>query len=371
MNIPPTTPAHTHSTRVRANSLPPLTSDGPLPSDPITGTPRTRKAIIQKKSQVKRAKTLAAKKANKLIEKEAAMIQAQEAERSAAEVVENAKCAVFDGILDTLNARGYTFGQLMAYVFDPIYKQGVHRWNGFFKVPGTATSILWLWASKRNSESARNEVHDWAVDYVRRCVRREAHGITQSGIFQSHKRPINTEYFLDFDMRKIYHQLRSVATVAMDIFEAFSTSARHIRDGCSPVRQAKREMVVGSMGLQGLSQYSQGNNYGRKVFSIFFYATGAQRQAISVASHVGLSESYASIVQKARRRPASTDNLQDMPVTQIWKPGTLRALSDSVRTVARGVASTGLFGVVYDNINMMFRVSEQVMGRNGVFYCIV
>lgn len=60
--------------------------------------------------------------------------------------------------------------------------------------------------------------------------------------------------------------------------------------------------VLASMVLQGLSQYSQGNNYGRKVLRLYLYATGAQHQAISVASHLGLSESYASIVQKPRKK---------------------------------------------------------------------
>lgn len=50
---------------------------------------------------------------------------------------------------------------------------------------------------------------------------------------------------------------------------------------------------------------------------------------------------------------------------QPWDAGTLRVLSNAQRNMARNVASTGLFACVYDNINMMFRVSEQIMGRTG------
>ncbi len=47
------------------------------------------------------------------------------------------------------------------------------------------------------------------------------------------------------------------------------------------------------------------------------------------------------------------------------KMGTLCALSFSARGMARVIASTGLFALSYDNINMMFRAAEQVMGCGG------
>ena len=46
-------------------------------------------------------------------------------------------------------------------------------------------------------------------------------------------------------------------------------------------------------------------------------------------------------------------------------PGTLYELSQACRETARTVASTGLFVSVYDNINLMFRVAEQILGRKS------
>ena len=46
-------------------------------------------------------------------------------------------------------------------------------------------------------------------------------------------------------------------------------------------------------------------------------------------------------------------------------PGTLYELSRACRKTAQGVASTGLFVTVYDNINLMFRVAEQILGRKS------
>jgi hypothetical protein len=135
--------------------------------------------------------------------------------------------------------------------------------------------------------------------------------------------------------------------------------------------------------------------------ALYLYATGAQRQTISVMSHLGISESYQSLTHKPRvminrrRRVVLWDELPPVPppptpsannplpylppnadilsekikaLEKIIKPGTLQELSLSMRSVARGVASTGLFAASYDNINLVFRAAEQVMGRTGTLY---
>jgi hypothetical protein len=48
-----------------------------------------------------------------------------------------------------------------------------------------------------------------------------------------------------------------------------------------------------------------------------------------------------------------------------WTPGVLIDLSNACRATTRSVAATGLFATVYDNINMMFRVAEQIVGRQS------
>jgi hypothetical protein len=46
-------------------------------------------------------------------------------------------------------------------------------------------------------------------------------------------------------------------------------------------------------------------------------------------------------------------------------PGTLSLLSDACRATARAIASTGMFLIMYDNVNMMVRVAEQILGRKS------
>ncbi|KAH9039679.1 hypothetical protein EDB84DRAFT_1477500, partial [Lactarius hengduanensis] len=47
--------------------------------------------------------------------------------------------------------------------------------------------------------------------------------------------------------------------------------------------------------------------------------------------------------------------------------GTLEALSESMRKLTREVAASDLYVLVYDNINMLWKVAEQILGRTGLF----
>jgi hypothetical protein len=175
-----------------------------------------------------------------------------------------------------------------------------------------------------------------------------------------------------------------------------------------------------------VGEYSNANSLMRRLMSLYLYATGSQRQPISVLAHLGLSESYTNLISKPRiigsdtacqnvvlaardsrtssvqpsnpsttqlpagkttspptaetlpvhEQPASitvpnvaTTSTQTQPpgpdLPKYRKPGILRQLSGTMRDSARRLASTGLFAMSYDNINMMLRTGEQIMGRNG------
>lgn len=116
-------------------------------------------------------------------------------------------------------------------------------------------------------------------------------------------------------------------------------------------------------------------------------STGAQRQHLSIATTLGMSVSYPSIIYQAKHdanHPEArstgisaeesssndTDLDEDSPMPKGPKKheravGTLAQLSDACRQTARDVAQSGLFVTVYDNINMMFRVAEQILGRKS------
>jgi hypothetical protein len=121
------------------------------------------------------------------------------------------------------------------------------------------------------------------------------------------------------------------------------------------------------------------------MLGLYLYASGAQRQTMTVLSTLGITESYTNVVIKNKRcqrkkkieltpRPASIDNTTPPAITSTSEresiplscySGTLRQLSDSMCAQAWQIAATGLYSNVYDNINMMFRSPEQIIGHHG------
>lgn len=115
------------------------------------------------------------------------------------------------------------------------------------------------------------------------------------------------------------------------------------------------------------------------MMALYLYATGAQRQTISVLSTLGLCESYTNLITKneRRERKKKTSDSNDEQLVQATPcslptknytsryTGTLQQLSESMRARTRLIAKHGLYSTVYDNINMMFRNAEQLIGRHG------
>ncbi|KAJ7768856.1 hypothetical protein B0H16DRAFT_1307593 [Mycena metata] len=350
-------PERVAATRALANSvpyvpspLPPLSSDGINPSSPIIGTKEERLATSYRKRHRKRANTVAAQR-----------VQSQE------EAEEN-KTAVFDEILQKLRDKGLTFGQLMLYVFDPSNKQGTTRWDSFFKEGGLAARILNFWVSNKNSATAREEVGTWAEDYVAARIHSEAQSVTASKMLQTAGVRVDNDYVTSFSMVKVGESIASLARITTRMLHTFATSARNLKTNL-PQRVAKRFTVVTSAALALLGEYSHKNNYSRRIMGLYLYATGAQRQTITVMGHLGISESYQNLTHKprtnARRRTRRVSvvlasEIQDLLIIKL---STLHELSSSMRGFARVIASTGLFAAAYDNINMVFRAAEQIIGR--------
>ena len=117
------------------------------------------------------------------------------------------------------------------------------------------------------------------------------------------------------------------------------------------------------------------------MIGLYLYASGAQRQCITVLSTLGLSESYTNLTSKNIRWKRKVKQAEELdpfvvpdsqstaPLTEIvQRTGTLHQLSESMRSRTRELAATGLFSVVYDNININFRNAEQIVGRHGMFW---
>ncbi|KAJ7302510.1 hypothetical protein DFH08DRAFT_826533 [Mycena albidolilacea] len=348
----------------------PLSSDGLIYTSPIVGNKKERKAKRYAKGQKKRKIMLAS--------------NATSAEQ---------KHAIFDGILAELTDNGLTFGDLMLYVFNPIYKQGETRWQGFFRNRGLATSILGFWVAPENGETAREEVTEWAGDFVADLAQEAARNVTSSKYLQTGSGTVDAEYVDGFSIPKLHAYLQTHTRIVMKIFDALATSTRNLRKDL-PSRIVKRATIVTSAALALLGEFSHKNNFSRRIMVLYLYAAGAQRQTILVMAHLGISESYQNLTHKPRftilRRSRRVDPEDPIPSTppstpslhaHVYTPpnpelltakienlrairlGTLHQLSGAMRDMAQGVAATGLYAASYDNINMVFRAAEQVVGK--------
>lgn len=204
--------------------LPPLSDDGIFISSPIVGTKEEKLAASYRKRERKRANTVAAQKI--ILERD----------------IEENKITIFEEILAKLRENHLTFGQLMLYVFDPIYKQGSTRWDGFLKEGRMATRVLDLWVSNKNSPTAREEVASWAENYVAGVVQDEAQAVTASKVLQTAGTAIEESYVTGFSMLKAGEKMGGLARVATKILNAFATSARNLKSNL-PHRAVKRFTV--------------------------------------------------------------------------------------------------------------------------------
>lgn len=353
-----------------------LRNEGIVPSSAVVGSRSTRKAKRMKKARNRQR---------------IKVTQIEWAKRGKSEVANRQAC---DRLLRLAKAKGIRWVDLMTYVFNPELGQGNTRYHEFFVLPGAVRQVLDWWMSSKNSPTARREVAEWAVEYVASCVAKEARKVTESGELQTMKKAINRELVNSFELSNYTEKLATDwAPTASTIISAFATSrhagkhkdqrlqktalvrpSQHRSCECANQESQVKTMVS----LMCLGEYSRANNLVKRLMGLYLYSAGAQRQTINVLSKIGLSESYSSLISSRvrRLRKAKTGTSSSQPDLTSTSPGpneaqegqrlgTLYQLSDSVRNAAREIAATGQYGIVYDNINLNFSNSEQILGRHG------
>ncbi|KAJ7353703.1 hypothetical protein DFH08DRAFT_956742 [Mycena albidolilacea] len=166
------------------------------------------------------------------------------------------------------------------------------------------------------------------------------------------KKTVNKDFFLKFSLHGISASLCSLSSTAFGIFDAYSSTKRQAKTQLN--RFLKRREVA--------------------VCSTYLMATGTQRQHFSVLHGIGFSMGYSSIIGQGTQfklpTPESTtaDMLNDIDGVEPGRharKNKKKNLSQACRATARALASTGLFLVMYDNINMMVHVAEQILGRKN------
>ena len=84
-------------------------------------------------------------------------------------------------------------------------------------------------------------------------------------------------------------------------------------------------------------------------------------------NHLGLSVSYVTLAGRGNKAENLLTSKSMVVQNHKHHLGTLEALSESMREVTCKVAMSNLFGLVYDNINMVWKAAEQILGCTGLF----
>ncbi|KAJ7778908.1 hypothetical protein B0H16DRAFT_1448457 [Mycena metata] len=354
-----------------------------LSSSPMY-TLRTEAKFIMERATQRRIETLQNLRQN------VAAIKEAEADEKARKLEADSKAmkAHFEEVLAGLEERGYSLANLMEHVFNPTthFESGYDwRWRGFFAHKPVVKHILGYWSSSR-AHTTRTFIWDWAYQLVRKVVARESRRITSSGILSKVKKTVNEEFFLNFSLRGISATLRSLSPTAFGIFDAYSSTKRQAKTESKGFLK-RHEVLSGSVALALLNGRSQNNSFAQAVCGTYLMATGAQRQHFSVLHRIGFSMGYSSTIgQGTKTNLAMSGSLDDIDGVEpgrhakrnkknreakkakkkrIRAPGTLWLLSEACRATAHILASTGLFLIMYDNINMMVRIAEQILGRKN------
>ncbi|KAL7280493.1 hypothetical protein ACG7TL_005425 [Trametes sanguinea] len=375
-----------------------------------------------------------------------------------AEEDEQKAIEVYKQVLGYLADHGRTFGDLVLHVSKGENHMGKERYWGFFSVEGRVEEVLSAWASSQNSATGRKCVHQWAVVYVQQRVQSEGDYATRSKLLHTSSMDLDADFAKDFSMPALHSRIRELCPTMLSILNAFSTTAKQTNT-MKPSTRVWKDNCVAAQALIALGARSQQNSYAHHILGLYAYASGAQRQVISVMSQLGLTISYPMLAgrDKSRTEDASTvpedttvTAIQDAPATSLgngviattartrnveedagqgvgdsddeyWQMlsddedegaeelacgpipkqaapatemqiagvntadgdkgdaggqktrqsqglgsaavGLLKRLSNACRSRSREAALMNLLAYVYDNINMLFKVAEQVVGR--------
>ncbi|KAJ7778068.1 hypothetical protein B0H14DRAFT_3095841 [Mycena olivaceomarginata] len=271
----------------------PLSSDGLIYTSPIVGNKKEHKAKEYAKGQKKRKITLA----------------------SNVTAAEEQKYAIFDGILTELTDNRLTFGDLMLHVFNPIYKQGETRWQGFFRNHALATSILGFWVAPENGETVHEEVREWA------------------GGRQLAMLPLQNTFKPAVEhIPKLHAYPQTHTGIIMKIFDVFATSTQNLHKDL-PSRIVKRATIVTSAALALLGEFSHKNKFSQIFTATLCQLSGAMCDMAQGVAATGLyAASYVNInmvfraVEQVVWRTDSQENGTCSTTWLLWK-ATLEEMS--------------------------------------------
>ncbi|EJF62114.1 hypothetical protein DICSQDRAFT_44032, partial [Dichomitus squalens LYAD-421 SS1] len=279
------------------------------------------------------------------------------------------KDTYFRWVLEDFAKHGVTWGDFIQWIAQPSSQCRNDLWNGFFINRVQVREVLDLWTTK-NSESAKTTIRQWALTYLGDLLGQEASRTTKDGVLLTPRMSISESFVLDFNLRAIHSRLFDVCPAMTTLMRKFCTTSRHARLEVKNHKTPQEEAIrVGTALVDLLGQRSQNNSYVCYIMGLYLYATGASRQTLSLLSSLNVATSYSALVGSGSTKEMVDTHHRGTSIALSLQrafhrgAGLLRKLSTSCRASAATRAHTAPFGLVYDNINFMFKVAEQILGR--------
>ncbi|KAH9896144.1 uncharacterized protein BXZ73DRAFT_63062 [Epithele typhae] len=362
-----------------------------LPGEGRTDFNKRRGYVHQQRTKSKKNVTIRAERDANLAQNRQAQVDLERAEQQA-------KNEVFESIVKTLKEAKIPWGDFVEWISNPTSGHREERWSEFFRNGKQVNRVLDMWAY-RNTKTAMGTISEWAVKHVGREVRLEADALTRSGVLQGRKVEVTEDFLQELDISDFLRRVREKCPTMAAVMSEFSTTLRQRRQNALDdaggkdwsARNKRKEIRIGIALADLLGERSQNNSLLKHIMGLYLFASGASRQTITVLASLGICSSYAAIAGSSKTSSDVTPHAEraradsecaredserarsprDQAPTAPSSPsprlpagaGLLRRLSNTARHAARFLAHSTPFGAVYDNINMVFKVSEQIVGR--------
>ncbi|KAL1699001.1 hypothetical protein EV121DRAFT_217137 [Schizophyllum commune] len=306
-----------------------------------------------------------------------------------------ARVDAIDRALDLLKGAGVTLGEFLQDTLDSDRHEEAWRYHQFYKDEVAVGKVVSAMASKKNRAKARRRVEGTMLEVIARVVEHEATAITKSGVLRPPEK-VDEDFVLGFKFTNLVNLINPECPSIVMLLKRIVQTQRQVEE-CTEETLEHKEFITSMYTALLLGERSQHNSWFKHVFGLYLYSEGASRQLITVLNHLGITVSYTTLAgggatpalpeKSATDKNEGADNepadaaVLDHPHAENQpqprarrqeatggKLGTLQKLSLEMREAARRMAKKNSLLLVYDNINMMWRVAEQIIGRTGEFH---
>ncbi|KDN46746.1 hypothetical protein RSAG8_04126, partial [Rhizoctonia solani AG-8 WAC10335] len=262
----------------------------------------------------------------------------------------------------TLVQHGFDLGDLLLYAFDPASNLGRFRFDQFWHRPETFSQLMRLWTGRGATETGQKLVKEFSIDLTTWLMKREAQRPTHQGKISetlTGGAPCPSNRGVCPSRAYALSSMRLPTVVSRRRKDKVCSSDMA---SCTGLMQFLIKIVsIATLSL--LQEYNQLNNKFQSLSALFLYASGVSRQGISVISSYGNSTSYSKLISRPTSKASVSTSQGTVVAVKRRQAGTLFNLSQACRQLLRDIAAASPVAVVYDNINVFFRVENVAIGK--------